>query len=71
MSLEAIEREIANWDDAALRQLAGIVFRLRHSRDPEWKAELARKIDDKTEGRWLSLDEAERELDARRAASGK
>lgn len=70
MSLDAIEREITTWDDAALRQLAGIVLRLRHSRDPGWKAELARKIDDKTEGRWLSLDEAERELDARRAARG-
>jgi hypothetical protein len=41
---------------------------LRQKRDPEWRAEMARKIDDATPGRWLSLDEAERELDARRAA---
>lgn len=70
MSIETIEREIATWDDVALRRLAGIVLRLRHERDPAWKADLARKIDDSTEGRWMSLDEAERELDARRAARG-
>jgi len=70
MSFEAIEQEIATWDDTSLQRLAGLIFRLRHQRDPAWKAELARKIDDRTPGRWISLDEAERTLDARRTAQG-
>jgi hypothetical protein len=70
MSIEAIEREITTWDDATLRRLAAIVLRLRHERDPAWKADLARKIDDRTEGRWLDLKAAEQELDARRASRG-
>ena len=70
MSLEAIESEIATLDDAKLRRLQAFILSLRQRRDPEWRAEMARKIDDTTPGRWRSLDEAERELDARRAAKG-
>lgn len=67
MSLEAIEKEIATLDEAALRRLGTLIRSLRQKRNPEWRAEMARKIDDATPGRWLPLDEAERELDARRA----
>lgn len=68
MSLEALESEIAALGDAELRRLQAFIFSLRQKRDPEWRAEMARKIDDPTLGRWIALDEAERELDARRTA---
>jgi hypothetical protein len=66
MSLEALEKEIAGLDDAMLRRLQAFIFGLRQRRDPGWRAEMARRIDDRTPGRWMSLKEAERELDARR-----
>lgn len=68
MSLEAIESEIAALGDAELRRLQAFILSLRQKRDPEWRAEMARKIDDHTPGQWMSLDEAELQLDARRAA---
>lgn len=68
MSLEALESEIAALGDAELRRLQAFILSLRQKRDPEWRAAMARKIDDPTPGRWIALDEAERELDARRTA---
>ena len=70
MSFETIEHKIATWDDTSLQRLVHLALRLRHERDPEWKAEMARKIDDRTPGHWIGLDEAERTLDARRTAQG-
>ena len=68
MSLDALEKEIAALDAAALRRLQQFIRSLRQERDPAWRAEMARKIDDHTPGQWLSLDEAERELDAQRTS---
>lgn len=51
MNSETIESE--------LRRLQAFILSLGQRRDPKWRAELTRKIDDCTPGRWMSLDEAE------------
>lgn len=58
MSFEAIEQEIAKWDDARLRQLQALVIalRVRHD-DPAFATKMARKIDDQTPGNWVTLEE--------------
>jgi len=68
MSLEALENAIAQLDEAQLGRLQEYIRSLRQRRSPEWRAEMARQLDDTTSGRWLTLEAAETELDRRRTA---
>ena len=62
MTFEAIEQEIATWDEAQLTRLVHRAVEIRSVNNPERAARLARLIDDKTPGRWLTLEEAEKRL---------
>lgn len=64
MSIEAIEREIETWNEEQLRRLTMRIAALRRRQNPARAAELARLIDDKTPGHWLTLEEVDRRLSA-------
>jgi hypothetical protein len=58
MSFEAVERKIVKWDDASLRRLQALVVTLRVRHDDTGFAEkMARKIDDRTPGNWVTPEE--------------
>ena len=64
MSFEAIENEIVSWDDSKLRKLQALVVTLRvRNDDPTFAEKMARKIDDQTPGRWVTLEEFGQRLD--------
>jgi hypothetical protein len=60
MSFEAIEQEIATWDDAKLRRLIAYAVVLQDRRDGTLAKELAAKLDDPNPDRWISLEELDR-----------
>ena len=58
MSFETIEHEIVSWDDTKLRKLQALVVTLRvRNDDPDFAEKMARRIDDQTPERWVTLDE--------------
>jgi len=57
MSLDELKAEIAALSPEQQRQLAAYLVHLRHEQNAETQAELARRIDDRTPGNWLSLNE--------------
>ena len=58
MSFEEIENEIVSWDDTKLRKLQALVVTLRVRNDePDFAERMARRIDDQTLERWVTLDE--------------
>ena len=63
MSIEAIQQEIARLDEGDLRKIIGqAVWTLRRREDPDFTRKLGGLIDDKTPGRWLSLEEMDQRL---------
>ena len=63
MSFDAIQQEIPNLGTTDLRKLIGCAMSaLQRREDPDFPARMARLIDDKTPGRWLTVEEAERRL---------
>ncbi len=63
MSLEAIQQEIANLETPELKKLIGCAMSaLQRREDPDFPERMARLIDDKTPGRWLTMEEAEKRL---------
>jgi hypothetical protein len=64
MSFEAIQREIESWNPEQRHKLMLHLASLRRRDDPERAARLARLIDDKTPGNWLTMEEAFQRLDA-------
>ena len=58
MSFEAIQQEITTWDAGSLRKLQALVVSLRLRQDePDFAEKMARKIDDRTPGNWVTLEE--------------
>jgi hypothetical protein len=63
MSIEAIQNEIATWDVAMLKKMMGYIAALRQRKeDPDFPNRMTALIDDKTPGRWLTQEEAEKRL---------
>lgn len=62
MSIAVIKEEIAHMSPEERRHLAAYIVSLNSNLDPEFRRELARKIDDKSPERWVTLEEAERRL---------
>jgi hypothetical protein len=60
MSFEAVQQEITTWDAAALRRLIAYAVVLQDRQSGIVPAQLAAKLDDKDEGRWVSLEEFDR-----------
>ena len=64
MSIEAIQQEIETWNPEQRHKLMLHLALLRRRDDPERAAKLARLIDDKTPGNWVTGEEAFLRLDA-------
>lgn len=62
MSFEALQKEVATWPDAQVRQFQAYLVSLRHQRDQEAMTKLSSKLDDTDSSRWTSLEEAEKRL---------
>lgn len=62
MSLEEIKESVRGLNEKDRKELSAFLTVLRHERDPEYRMELARKIDDKDPENWLSLEEFDRRL---------
>jgi len=62
MNLTTVQKEIEQWDSEQQDRLAACLSVLRLKRDPRHAKDLARRLDDKTPGNWLTLDDLKREL---------
>jgi len=68
MSMAEIMREVAAWPRKRQDELAAFILHLRLQHDPEWRKEMARRIDDKTPANWISLEEVKKSLLPKRRA---
>jgi hypothetical protein len=57
-----LKNEMEQLTPAERRHLTAHLVALERRADPEFRRELARKIDDQTPGRWLTVEEAEARL---------
>jgi hypothetical protein len=62
MSIDAIKQELANLDDASRHQIMAFLVAMDDLKNPEYRASIARKIDDKDPNHWMTLEELERRL---------
>ncbi len=59
-----IMREVAALPPERQNELAAFLLHLRLQHDTAWKAEMARRIDDKDSSHWMTLEDWKRELAA-------
>ena len=64
MSMAELMRAVASLPAEQQQELAAFLVHLRLQKDPEWRAEMARRIDDKDSAHWVSLDDWKKELAA-------
>ncbi len=62
MSLTELKSEVDRLPVEERRQLTAYLVARERMLDPEFRQELTRKIDDKNEERWVSLEEVEKRL---------
>jgi hypothetical protein len=62
MSVEEIERELSDLDDAARHRIMAFLVSIEDQKRTEYMAEMARKIDDKDPSHWITLEELEKRL---------
>ncbi|MBI2518128.1 MAG: hypothetical protein HYV95_14580 [Opitutae bacterium] len=62
MSLAELKHEAERLSPAERRHLAAHLAALERKSDPGFKRHLADKINDKTPGRWVVLEDAEKRL---------
>jgi len=62
MSIEVLQSEVTALSSEQRRKLVAFIVALEDRNRPDYAAELARKIDDKSPGRWLTPEQCEREL---------
>jgi hypothetical protein len=63
ISFEAIQQETATWDAGKLRKLQALVVLLHLRQDePDFAEKMACKIEDRTPGNWITLEEARQRL---------
>jgi hypothetical protein len=61
MSMAQLMRIVASLPDDQQKELAAFLLHLRLRQDPEWRTELARRIDDNDPAHWTSLDDWKKE----------
>lgn len=64
MSMVELKREMAALPDAAQNELAAYLLHLRLERDPVWRTEMTRRIDDRTPAQWVPLADWKQELNS-------
>ena len=62
MSLAELKQEAERLTPAERRHLTAHLVALERKSDPGFKQKLAQQIDDKTSGRWVVLEDAEKRL---------
>ncbi len=62
MSLAELKQEAAHLTPEERRHLTAYLVALDRKADPDFKRRLADKIDDKTPGQWVALEDAEKRL---------
>jgi hypothetical protein len=65
MSIEAIKQELAGLDAAGRQQIIAYLVSINQRENPEYRAKMARKIDDNDPSHWLTLEEFEKRLSLR------
>lgn len=62
MSIEVLQTEVSALPPEQRRKLMAFMVALEDRGRPDYAAELARKIDDKSSDHWLTPEQCEREL---------
>jgi len=62
MTFSQLEKEVAALDPAKQRKLSAYLVALRLRRDKAWRAEITRRLDDKSPGAWIPFDALKRRL---------
>ena len=62
MSIETLQSEVRAMPAELRRKLMAFMVMLEDSSRPDYAADLARKIDDKSPDRWRTPEQCEREL---------
>jgi hypothetical protein len=62
MSFNALKQEAAQLRPSERRKLVAYLVSLDDSQDVAYREKLRRKIDDQTEGNWLTIKEMDRKL---------
>lgn len=62
MSKAEMKRELAALPLEDQNELAAFLLHLRLERDPVWRTEMMRRIDDRTPDQWVSLADWKKEL---------
>ena len=62
MSFNALKEEAAQLPVSERRRLVAYLVSLDDSQDSGYREKLRRKIDDNTEGNWLTINEMDRKL---------
>ena len=66
MSIEVLKQELAGLAASDRSQIMAYLLALQDGQDDAYRATLARKIDDKDPKRWVSIDELDRRLAAKK-----
>jgi hypothetical protein len=64
MKMVELMKEVAGLPLQQQNELAAYLLHLRLAQDPQWHAEMARRLDSKSPESWLSLDDWKKELDS-------
>ncbi len=65
MSIEALKQELATLDANSRQQIISYLVAMNQRENPEYRSQMARKIDDKDPAHWLTLEEFDRRLSLR------
>lgn len=65
MSIDVLKRELAGLAPGERNQIVAFLLSLQHSQDADYRAKLARKIDDQNPANWADLSELEKRLSDR------
>jgi len=65
MSIDAIKQELAGLDANGRQQIIAYLVSINQRENPEYRAKMARKIDDNDPSHWLTLEEFDRKLSLR------
>jgi hypothetical protein len=60
--MKQLKEQVATLSPRQQRELTAHLVRLQNARDPQYKRLLAQWRDDRSRTRWLTLDEAEKQL---------
>lgn len=64
MSKAEIKREMSALTLEDQNELAAYLLHLRLERDPVWRTDMTRRVDDQTPAQWVSLADWKKELSA-------